>query len=286
MQTQVEEKNGVVYITATASGGEVKLAVEDGMHAFMNESGMQIPIDTDPALKQKMIESIGNDAIGEAVRESVLDCLAPFALTDAGVIPGMMPEVKSDENPVPGEPFTFTVEVVPRPEFELNSYHEVSVTCKREEGDSDEEYEQQKISAVTGVWASRLDRDVSPAMWRSFTDRSIQDFVKQLAAQGMTVDQFCEEQNTTREQMHYIMDANAHAALLSSLAMDALVRHYKIKPDKDDERRAALMLVPNADAEWAIQHLHDTGRSYLLKENAERLAATKWAMAHATITEV
>lgn len=286
MDTAVRTHKDKTIIEATATAEETDRAIDAGMRDFMRISGMQIPIDTDPALRQRMIESIGNDPLGEAVRESVLESLVPFALTEAGIVPGMKPEVNAEGNPRPGEPFAFTVTVLPKPQLELNSYEPVEIEVVRDEDESDEEFEQHKISAVVGVWASRLDRDVPQEMWRAFTDASIQRFVAQLAAQGKTVDAFCAEQDTTREKMYFIMDNNAHAALLSSIAMDALVRHYRIKPDKEDERRAAKMLVPEAPTSAvAIDRLNATGRGYLLQENASRLAATNWAMAHATVAE-
>ncbi len=134
---QINEIDGEVELRITASVPEVEKAFEDGLQLFITQ--YEIEGSEDEAPVQRIYKSLGNEEGRDAITSAVISFLLPFALEREEIIPMTSSNVNAESDPKQGEEFTFSVTVLPKPEFELTDYSpvEVSVPARTDVTESD-----------------------------------------------------------------------------------------------------------------------------------------------------
>lgn len=82
--------------------------------------------------------------------------------------------------------------------------------------------------------AETLEMEVSAEALKEAVDGQMQTLQSQLARQGLTMDMYCERQNTTREQLRKQAEPVAEAALRSQAAVNRIVELEGLKSSRED----------------------------------------------------
>jgi trigger factor len=124
-----EERDDWVVYSVTISGADVSVGIGDSKALLAYSSGIEVKqgdnIDVRLAVKYSFEEVEG------AVRRLVMERFAPFIVSEQDVEPAIEPICFSDERPVPGKNFSFTIEVLRKPKYTLSSYDAPSVELEK-----------------------------------------------------------------------------------------------------------------------------------------------------------
>lgn len=123
---KIKESNGEVELRIEATPVEIDKAFEDGLDVFVTQFDLA-SLEGETAL-EKIQKALSPEEARDAISSAVIGYLIPFALDDQNIIPMTSSEVNAESNPVKGESFTFSMTVLPKPEFELSDYSPVEVT--------------------------------------------------------------------------------------------------------------------------------------------------------------
>lgn len=116
------------------------------------------------------------------------------------------------------------------------------------------------------------------------TSKMIQDNLrKEITAQGMTWDQFVEE-NGGAQQVNMLMMMQTRQQLVTGFALDAVFRKKKLVVSEEDIVDACKNMNPQYPSR-VRKELEETGRNFVLRESAERVCAAKYLVEHAIIHE-
>ncbi len=126
---KVTEKNlpdGRVRLDAIASTAEVSNAFETAQRVFAQS--MNVFLMPGKTVAQAVEEQLGVKDLDAIVRPQAIEYLIPFALDKHNLVPAFPPQAQSEEPLRRGKTFSFTLEVTPKPKYELSSYDPVSIT--------------------------------------------------------------------------------------------------------------------------------------------------------------
>ena len=116
------------------------------------------------------------------------------------------------------------------------------------------------------------------------TSKMIQENLrKEISAQGMTWDQFV-EQNGGAQQINMFMMMQTRQQLVTGFSLDAVFRKKKLVISEEDIMDACKSMNPQYPSR-VRKELEETGRNFVLRESAERLCAAKYLVEHAIIHE-
>ncbi len=116
------------------------------------------------------------------------------------------------------------------------------------------------------------------------TSKMIQENLrKEISAQGMTWDQFV-EQNGGAQQINMLMMIQTRQQLVTGFSLDAVFRKKKLVISEEDIMDACKNMNPQYPSR-VRKELEETGRNFVLRESAERLCAAKYLVEHAIIHE-
>lgn len=134
-----------VLVEATASAADVDKAFNWASVAFLQQMGVQ-PEPGKPYAQQAE-EKLGVPNLDALVLPRVAEFLVPFAIEKKGIMPAFPPKPSAQTTLKRGSEFTFTMEILPKPEYELDSYEPVEITAKAFSIDPKEVDEQVKLAA-------------------------------------------------------------------------------------------------------------------------------------------
>lgn len=146
------------------------------------------------------------------------------------------------------------------------------------------EHEDAKRQAAAAAAASRFQGSIADEVYEAMTRSLMNNLRADIARQGMTYDQFLEQQGG-EQQFNMMMMLHTREMLVQGYALDAVFRHEGLVITDDDITEACAEM-GNADPKMIRSQLEDSGRGFVLREAAERLRANKWLVEHANITEV
>ena len=116
------------------------------------------------------------------------------------------------------------------------------------------------------------------------TSKMIQENLrKEISAQGMTWDQFV-EQNGGAQQINMLMMIQTRQQLVTGFSLDAVFRKKKLVISEEDIMDACKNMNPQYPSR-VRKELEETGRNFVLRKSAERLCAAKYLVEHAIIHE-
>lgn len=143
------------------------------------------------------------------------------------------------------------------------------------------DYNDQVSSTVQEAWAKRFEGEIPNEAYES-TSKSIDEMVKyQLKLQGQDYDKFVEQQGGEQSYQMGLM-LQARDMLCRDYALDSVFRHEGLAVSDEDVKDACKEFdAVNPDAVKA--QLEEEGKSFAIREIAERIAASKWCVSRAKI---
>ena len=146
-----------------------------------------------------------------------------------------------------------------------------------------EQYDNALRGQAAAALTSRFQGSIADEAYE-ITSKMIQDNLRQeISAQGMTWDQFLEE-NGGAQQVNMLMMMQTRQQLVTGFALDAVFRKKKLVVSEEDIMDACKNMNPQYPSR-VRKELEDTGRNFVLRESAERVCAAKYLVKHAIIHE-
>ena len=119
-------KDGKIELRAIASSSEVSRALTEAQIEFAQQMGLQVS--NERPVAQVAQEELGIRDLDSVVQTTAIELLVPYALDKRNIVPAFPPKPKAETQLKRGQSFTFTLEVTPKPEYELSSYDPVTIT--------------------------------------------------------------------------------------------------------------------------------------------------------------
>ena len=124
--TEKKLEDGRIQLEALASTAEVAQAFGAAHYAFCGRMGVRVQPGQTP--QQAAEEQIGVKDLDTVAQQLAVDYLVPFAVDKRNLCPAFPPKAAFVKPIKRGETFEFTLNVTPKPDYELESYDPVSVT--------------------------------------------------------------------------------------------------------------------------------------------------------------
>lgn len=193
--------NGTAHLTVTASSEEAVRSVEAARNALVRSLG------EDPADAQGLERArarVGMVAFAEEVNQLARQRLFALAVMRTGILPFLAPRYLDRSVPRPGESYRFEVEVLLRPQAELESYDAVALPFPERAPITDDDIER-AMGALLG----------GPIRMASVPDEARASFGRL--------------REEARQQLEAQQDA-AHTEALIDRATDALIARLEAEP--------------------------------------------------------
>jgi trigger factor len=117
------------------------------------------------------------------------------------------------------------------------------------------------------------------------TSRELRNTVQQqVASTGQTWDDYVEA-NGGEQQFGMMFMLQVRQTLIQGYVLDAVYRHEKLQFSDEDVNYVCGQINPQVPADRVRSYMESTGRSYMLRESAERLCAANWVVEHAEVKE-
>lgn len=169
--------NGHVLLNVEATVEEVDKAFDLGLEFFAEQVGLPKE-DSKTPLQQ--LEMMFGDRSKEAVADAIMNFLLPFALDISKEVPVVSPNATPKVAPEQGKPFTFSVDIYPKPDFELSSYDPVTVVVENNPV-TEEDIDQQMLMIAQNATSMQPDiitgemKRVTPEITDDWVNKNIPD---------------------------------------------------------------------------------------------------------------
>ena len=124
--TKKKLDDGKLMLEAVATAEEVDKALHQAQLRFANQMGLRP--ERDKTIAQVAEERMGIKDLDSVVNSQAIDNLVPFAIDKKGITPAFPPQALPSSTLKRGREFAFRVTVLPKPEYELESYDPVDIT--------------------------------------------------------------------------------------------------------------------------------------------------------------
>ncbi len=123
----VEKKleNGHVLLEAVAATAEVSQAFKIAQMSFAQQQGVRPQ--KGMTIEQAVEQQLGIKDMDPIVAQQAIEYLVPFAIDKRNITPAYPPKPQFSMPIRRGQTFSFTVDVLPKPEYELESYDPVTI---------------------------------------------------------------------------------------------------------------------------------------------------------------
>lgn len=135
--TKIEDNDGILTLRIDLTAKEVEEGFDKGLEVFVQQLGLA-NLEGDTA-REKIEKALEPDLARETIESAVMSYFIPFALTEERIIPLSSANVKAQTILAEKLPFTFTMQVLPKPRYTLSDYapFEVKVPVKPEVSEED-----------------------------------------------------------------------------------------------------------------------------------------------------
>lgn len=120
-----KKTDSIIFLEVEANGDEVTKAFDVAQAALEQTLGIQSKNLTDA--QDAIREKTGFEDIDSFLEPQVAEYLIPYAIDQSGIMPDFTPKVTRDSAAKRGSTYSFTLEVTPKPQFELSSYDPVTI---------------------------------------------------------------------------------------------------------------------------------------------------------------
>lgn len=126
---KIKKADGNVILEVTATPQDVDKAFQLAEFDFGNSIGYKP--DSGKTIQQAAEEILGVKNLDTIIEANAIESLAPFAIDQSGIAPAFPPKPNPTSAFKRGKEFTFTMEVTPKPQYELTSYDPVEITMPK-----------------------------------------------------------------------------------------------------------------------------------------------------------
>lgn len=148
-----------------------------------------------------------------------------------------------------------------------------------------QQYDDYVRQVAASELARRFQGRIADEVYESMQQNLMNNLRMQLQQQGMTYEQFVEQQGG-QQQFSMMMMMQTREMLIQGYALDALFRYEKMVLSDEDITAACRAMNPQQNPKMVRQQMEQNGRGFALRETAERLKANKWLVEHATVNVV
>lgn len=124
LEDQLED--GKIRLTISATAQEVDRALDRAQAAVASRMGVHPRPDQDIA--SALAESLKVGNVDSILQSQAINMLVPYALDQRGITPLAQPQIPPAPDFRRGRPFTFQIDVIPKPRFTLSSYDPVEIS--------------------------------------------------------------------------------------------------------------------------------------------------------------
>ena len=127
--SKIKKADGKTILEVTATADDVDKAFALAEFDFANSMG----INPEPGktIAQMAEEKMGIKNLDSIIEANAIEALAPFAIDQSGIAPAFPPHPTPSAAIKRNQEFTFTMEVTPKPDYELTSYDPVEITMPK-----------------------------------------------------------------------------------------------------------------------------------------------------------
>ncbi len=144
-----------------------------------------------------------------------------------------------------------------------------------------ESYEAYKRDVAVNAWAPRFEGSIADEVYESTSRILMQNLRAQLAQQGIPYEDFVARQGG-EQQMSMMMMLQTRESLVQGYVLDAVYRHEGLEVTEKDLLDAARTMSPQ-DPQGFKTYMEQHGRTFALRETAERMVANTWILENAEI---
>ena len=131
-----KQANGHIKLDATASSAEVSNALNQASEQFCAQMNIRPEGSKTPA--QVASERLGIKDLDSVVGQQAAEMLVPHALNKHNIVPAFSPQPQATMPLKRGRAFQFTLDVVPKPLYELEDYSPIEFSIQAFEPDEEE----------------------------------------------------------------------------------------------------------------------------------------------------
>ncbi len=142
--------------------------------------------------------------------------------------------------------------------------------------------EQQKVGMAVAELTKRLQQAVPTMLLARYRQSVMMNFQQQLAAEGLTVEQFMANSGATQSDINRMLDEQALRIAEQEAALDAYAREKKLSVMEDEI--AQLLGFPEAEADNFIKQAKGAGQYEQLKDAALHAKAAQVLVAECSCT--
>lgn len=151
LEAEPKDNGQRIEVDVVAAAADVSAAISEFYRLMARVRGIDAA--DEAAVRERLDALVGAEVTAEALRDFVLNRLTTAAVRQVGVDTVLAPGVHAEDDPVAGEDYAFTVNLIPRPEVSLSSIEPVTVSPSPvmvEEADIDEQlaYTAQQFAAL------------------------------------------------------------------------------------------------------------------------------------------
>lgn len=126
--TQKKLDDGKLLIDAVASTAEVSRALNNAHIGFAQQMGLRP--EKDKTVAEVAEERMGVKDLDSVVQAQAVEMLVPFAIDKTGILPAYPPQPQVKSALRRGQTFQFSLELAPKPDYDLESYEPVEITIQ------------------------------------------------------------------------------------------------------------------------------------------------------------
>lgn len=146
-----------------------------------------------------------------------------------------------------------------------------------------EEYDAYVRSLAAQNLSTRFEGSIPDEAYESMQQQLMQNIQYNLQQQGMTWEQFL-EQNGGEQQLSMMLMLQVRQMLVQGFVLDAYFRHHNLTLTDEDILEACKAMNPQVNPEQMRKQALESGHGFALRESAERLKANKHLVENAKIT--
>lgn len=143
------------------------------------------------------------------------------------------------------------------------------------------QYESYKLQMAAAELGKRFKGRIEDAVYEAMQKTLVTNLRGQLAQQNIPFEQFVQSQGG-EQQFGMLMMMQTREMLVQGYALDALFRHEKMTLTEEDLDATARGINPQNPAA-ARREMEESGRTFALREAAERIKANQWLLDHAEV---
>lgn len=126
LEAEPKDNGQRVEVDVVAAGADVSAAISEFYRLMAQVRGIDAADEDE--VRERLAALVGDEVAAEALRDFVLNRLTTAAVRQVDVDTVLAPGVHAEEDPVAGEDYAFTVNLIPRPEVTLSSSEPVRVS--------------------------------------------------------------------------------------------------------------------------------------------------------------